>query len=417
MILVAIVLGGAGLASFLAPPEDRAAFRLHCALAAVLGLGLTGAISMAGRLLQAPSWIAHLVVSALGAAGLLLSRGRGLRRPVGDLRRKSDLCPRIFTLLAAAVVGGLFLEHSIRYPDGAWDARAIWNLRARALHRAPHRLDLALPAAMPETHPDYPLLLPSLVADGYAAMGETPAVQVGLAAVFTLLLVLVPALAAARVSAERGFLAALAMLGMPALLQQGWSQQADVPVAVFLSASAALWLEGSPLLAGLAVGFCALTKNEGLFWAAVLWVSLPGRRRFALGAALPLLLVVLFKLGFPHPSDLISGAAFDLRRGLVLGKALVAELWNFPAFGLAGPAVLIALVALRGDDFARPLKLALLSALAVLCTIYLTAPRPIEQITSGSLDRLLLQWSGVAVLAAVRWRRGTPRWSGTRSAT
>jgi hypothetical protein len=313
----------------------------------------------------------------------------------------------------------------VRYPDGGWDARAIWNLRARALHRTPERPDLALAAEMPESHPDYPILLPSLVADAWDALGsETPAAQASLAALFTVLLVLVPATASSRSGRESGWLAALLLLGLPALLQQGWSQYADVPLADFLVTAAALAVEQgprAPVLAGLAAGLGALTKNEGILWVLALGAFLPSRRRFALGAALPLGLLLVFKLAFPRPNDLASAAGSislaDPRRGLALGGALAAQVWNFPAWGLAGPAIVIALVALRAEERVRPLERALALALALICAIYLAAPRPVEELARVTLDRLLLQWSGVAVLVAVRSRRGIPRWSGIRSTT
>ena len=67
----------------------------------------------------------------------------------------------------ALVVAGLFLEHSIRYPDGGWDAVAIWNLRARALFAAPQQPGLVFSPELPAQHPDYPILLPALVAHGW----------------------------------------------------------------------------------------------------------------------------------------------------------------------------------------------------------------------------------------------------------
>src|SRR5207248_1854425 len=176
-------------------------------------------------------------------------------------------------------VFALFIEHTVRYPDGGWDARAIWNLRARALHRAPLRLDLAFSPEMPESHPDYPLLLPALVADAFGVSGEDSYASGSIALTFAALFVMVVGTsAAASLGSAAGWASALVILGFPALLQLATVQYADVPLAALFAGACALFLASrrrrAPLLlAGLAGSLCALTKNEGLIWAAALWIA------------------------------------------------------------------------------------------------------------------------------------------------
>src|SRR5205814_6581478 len=186
----------------------------------------------------------------------------------------------VATAVAAAIALALFVEHTVRYPDGGWDARAIWNLRARALHRAPLRLDLAFSPKMPEAHPDYPLLVPALVADALAmGEGEESYASGVIALAFAALFAAVAASGAAAMSGPTaGWVAALVVVGFPALLQMGVTQCADVPLAGLFATACALVATSrgrwqALALAGFAGSLCALTKNEGLIWAGALAIA------------------------------------------------------------------------------------------------------------------------------------------------
>ncbi|MFL5373192.1 MAG: hypothetical protein ACJ78T_04320, partial [Myxococcales bacterium] len=187
-------MSGLALVAAVFPVADsrcERAFRI--AAGAALGLGASGALSMALRLCKLPTQGKDIALVIASAIALAAVRARGLRLGTTVERGSPNRMLAAATALAAMLVLLLFVEHTVRYPDGGWDARAIWNLRARALHRAPLRLDLVLSPEMLQSHPDYPLLLPALVADAFAVAGEESYGSGAIAFAFSALLVAVAA--------------------------------------------------------------------------------------------------------------------------------------------------------------------------------------------------------------------------------
>jgi len=426
----AILAGLALCAAAFPRARSRAEQFFRLASGALLGLGISGALSMTLRLAGLPTPWKDWGLVVAGAAVLISVRARGVRAfQTGLLRSRGDRILAAATAASALLVVALFVEHTVRYPDGGWDARAIWNLRARALHRAPSRLDLAFSAEMPEAHPDYPLLVPALVADAFGIVGEDSCASGSIALAFAALLVAVAgASAAAALGPAAGCAAALLVLGFPALLQLGATQCADVPLAALFAGACALAVHsrggrGSLLLAGLAASLCALTKNEGLLWAAALWIAvfsaLRGRAALLmLAGALPgLLLLLIFKWRFVPANDLAADTTAlglwtrvsDLHRAGAVASGLVAQSWNFASWGLAGPAVAVAAawpvrLSSGGSDPARILRRTLALCVAGVFAIYLAAPREVGALLPVSADRLLFQLSGAAVLlATISW--------------
>jgi hypothetical protein len=420
---------GLALCAVLFPPAVSRAERLfRLAAGAALGLGMSGALSMALRLSRLPPAAKDVALLVLGGAVIVAVRARGLRLERGAQRGPADRVLAAATVVATAIVLALFVEHTVRYPDGGWDARAIWNLRARALHRAPQRLDLVFSPKMPETHPDYPVLLPALVADALAlGDGEESYASGSIALAFAALFVAVAATGAAALSGPTaGWVSALVVLGFPALLQLGTTQCADVPLAALFATACALVVTSrrrwqALALAGFAAALCALTKNEGLIWAGALAVAVSSvmgwraARAMILGAAPGLLLLAIFKTRFVPPNDLAAGTSAggllarvaDPHRMAAVVSGLVAQLWNFPMWGLTGPA--LALAAAWPSRRSRPseaaaatriLRRTLALCVAALFGIYLAAPRDVGWLLPASADRLLLQLTGPAVLLA-----------------
>src|SRR5262249_34888890 len=149
---------------------------------------------------------------------------------------------------ALAVASGLlllldlktFLSITAMSPHGGWDAWAIWNMRARFLFRAAHWRD-GFTEALAWSHPDYPLLLPALVARGWKLAGREPqAVPITIAWFFTFGSV---GLAASSLAILReipqALLACIAVSAAPILFVQGANQYADVVVAFFILATLA----------------------------------------------------------------------------------------------------------------------------------------------------------------------------------
>jgi len=221
----------------------------------------------------------------------------------------------LIALLSTAVT---FVFISLKKPHGDWDAWAVYNMKARFLFRAgDHWRDL-FSQPLEWASPDYPLLIPMSVAACWTLIGkETIVVPALIAMLFTLGTV---GIAACSVSALRGktqgCLAGLILLGTPYFITHGASQYSDIPLGFFFLATLALINLQDALakvdckllvLAGMAAGLSAWTKNEGfLFLIAVLVsrlvVTVPGnglklylrQMRFFAAGLLPILLVLIY---------------------------------------------------------------------------------------------------------------------------
>jgi hypothetical protein len=182
-------------------------------------------------------------------------------------------------------------------PDGEFDARSIWNVRARFLYRGGVEWRDAFAPSL--VHADYPLLLPLSVNRLWHYAGtETPLAHQLVGWLFPLatLGLLVGTLAVLR-GPGQACLGGLTLLAMPLFVEIGALQYADVPLGFAMLATVSCLVlaarERAPgtrlrllALAGLAAGCAAWTKNEGM--------------AFALGAALAIAVLPLW--GWTGPS-------------------------------------------------------------------------------------------------------------------
>jgi len=321
-------------------------------------------------------------------------------------------------LFAGAVAVGIFVKRTLGAPDGGWDAWMIWNLRARWLLHAPSFAE-AFPAALPVTHPDYPILLPTLVALGWWVAGhESAAVPVAWAAVFALLYVGLTVLALAR---QRGWAwgltAGTLLLSAPMFVWCSADQCADIPLGVFLLAGAVAVIEASGeegrrrawlhMGAGLALSLAALTKNEGLVYlitglAAVLLIGKGQRWRDALwlslGALPGLMLLGWFKLRYAPPGEYGGSAALamlvDPARWLLVSVHVLRRFVYFQGWTLLlvlVPAGFWFGLRNQAQPGVRRVALGMLGALGLLAASYLVTPYDAVWQIDNSFDRILLQ--------------------------
>jgi len=421
LIALAALAALAGGITVLRAAGARGPFAL--AAGAVVGLGLSGMLWSAGLLLLGATGAGSDLMMLLGAAAIWWRfRGGRDEEELGEEKNNFFSAARAppwlvaACALAALVVTALFLEHSLRYPDGGWDAVAIWNLRARALFGAPHRLADVFTNELPRQHPDYPLLLPGLIAHGWFALGtRTALVPIAVSLLFA------AAGAAALGFAVRdrrgpalGLAAALLLLGTPQFLLLAWNQYADLKLAMLLLVAVVLASGGRFFGAGLVAGLCAYTKNEGLLECALLLLAVllvSGCRaavEMLLGAALPLALLAYFKVRWAPPNDLVSRTVVgDLVRRVpgrvfVVGHGFGAQFIDFGTWGLAPPFVALCWIA-RWRRRKRTLSsLFLALAIGAVFAIYLATPNdPVEQMKT-SLDRLLFQlWPSIIYSTAI----------------
>ncbi len=168
-----------------------------------------------------------------------------------------------------------------------------------------------------------------------------PAVM-GLLFTFLILGLLWCALSLLR-SRTQGYLAAMVLMGTPFFIAMGASQFADIPFAFFILATLVMLFfqarspgnhAGPLILAGIAAGLCAWTKNEGLLFVLIVTVSLFGtaaytggwrrslnRTGWFLAGALPVLLIVIyFKTRLSPANDLVAGFSLAAVSAKLLGS-------------------------------------------------------------------------------------------------
>lgn len=219
---------------------------------------------------------------------------------------------------------------------GGWDARFIWNLKAKFFFRSPSEWMGMFQPELNFSHPDYPLLIPGSIAWGWNWAGKEiliwPALVAFLFTVCTGFLIFWYLLS--YVSAWSGFLAYSYFLATGAY--QFWSpaQYADIPVCFFMTAATVTLLAAvrdrdnsahtqKPLffLAGLLTGMAAWTKNEGLFFSGWIFLILsatlvihplpwPDKKKwgtsFATGFLIPFLNILYFKTFLGRTGDFLG---------------------------------------------------------------------------------------------------------------
>jgi hypothetical protein len=442
---------------------------LRGSLAVGYGLGVFSVIFFLARVCNVGNLmlVDLLVLGLLTAAVVLAARSRraspGLtgfpRLCSGQAGTRSHTSPawlhRVLTgafviALCAALYSGLLRLWAYPHGDG-WDAFAIWNLHARFLFRGgPHWRD-GFTSLIPWSHPDYPLLLPASIAHFWTYLGRddprVPAI-IGFVFTFATVGVLYSSLSILRGRAQ-AMLGAIALLATPSFIEQGAWQYADMPLSFFYLATIVLLClhdEGtreasSPppagllALGGVAAGFAAWTKNEGvLFLGAIILarqltslrdarrasplqgakIAFAGHSGLLLAGSVPVfLLIIYFKHWIAPPGDLFSDPRSMLHKVLNLTRFGAIIKWyvkDFFRFGhwllIPGSLLLGGLYFVAGIDDRRAARpglrtsvLALALTLAGYFAVYLITPYDIYWHLRFSLGRLFLQlWPATVFL-------------------
>jgi len=434
----AVLLGGMGLVSigFARRPEGPIDRGLRAALALALGIGTWSASYAAALLAFGPrSAVAKDALLAIAGAAVLAWRRNAAGAPASPTpvprpEKKNSFLFSLWSVFAVAAVAaaGVFLQDTLRNPDGGYDAFQIWNLRARFLARGGEGFRAAFSPGMELwAHTDYPWLVPGVVSQAFLLSGsESRLIPAAVAAAFATLAVAIPSLTLARERGTRwGLLGGIALLTTPCFAVFSAHQESDVPLGVYLAAAAALLVlaqddshESRPLLllAGFAAGLGAWTKNEGTLYAACLAVALAIRSRspravgwFVAGALPAGALVLAFKTAVAPPTDLV---AFSTASG-VLSRALDPWRWgqlatltvrrivyfqDFAAWVAAEVLVLATVV--RKLPGSAP-GTALFLACAAYAPIYVLQPHPLPWLYAHSVERIFIQLWPAAILATL----------------
>ena len=373
-----MLCAGIGLLPWLGVARSWRDLYSRCGLAYLCGIVLAGVLAANFALVHVEfGWLGLSLLAAVSAAS-----GAWLLRRT---ERPNWRSPGWTTLAAGAALGALLAEYARAFavaPLNRYDAWAIWALKGHALYS----FGWADPAVFAGheyrfANLDYPLLLPSLEAIDFHAMGafDTRLLHLqfllllvaGLAALATILRDRAPALVLWPT------LGAIALA--PAVFDQLLTAYADVPLALIFAvglAAAGRWLVTNErwalAVATLCFGGALLTKNEGTLFVAASFVALlPAARRrwrvLAVAAAADALVLLPWKLyaRIHHLHDINYSLTdtFDVHHisgrlgvGPIAFRTLGEEMIDPLRWGLLAPLfVLLVLVAFRAG--ARPLAL------------------------------------------------------------
>ncbi|MEZ4225641.1 MAG: glycosyltransferase family 39 protein [Polyangiaceae bacterium] len=318
-----------------------------------LGLGLSGLLAFLSLVL-----LDRIVLTAEVALALVVGWSTWRLPPPDDAAEASEVWTPgtrsllVGLLLACALAVAAFTIQVRQAPHGGWDAWDYWNMHARFLFRGGEAWQDAFSQVPWWTHPEYPLLLPAMVARGWCTLAsESTLVPITLSYVFTFSSVAVLYYGVHVLVGRASALAAgILLVGTPYFVLHGSEQYADAPLAFFFLATmvcVALYDrdEACPRLLTLAGAFCGLStflKNDGLLFLLCLvvargWLLIRrgdvrvARREawaFGLGLVPGLGATLLFKLGYavtPDSAEFYAHAWREWPRGFFDHVALQAS--------------------------------------------------------------------------------------------
>jgi hypothetical protein len=304
------------------------------------------------------------------AAILVTAGGQRLRRTERPVWRR--LRPGWVTLAGIALVTAVLIEYGRAFavaPLNRYDAWAIWALKGHALYAFGWADPVVFAGdAYRFANLDYPLLLPSLEAIDFRAMGafDTRVLHLQFLLFLVAALLALAALLRDRVPPLLLWPSLLAVVLAPAVFDQLLTAYADVPLAIVFAvgvAAAGRWLVTSERWALALTALCfagaLLTKNEGTLFVVAAFVGLAvvARDRWrplAVAAAVDVLVLlpwqVYVRVHDLHDINYSLSDSFNGRLGVgpiafrTLGAEMVDPLqWGLllPLFGVAVAAALL----------------------------------------------------------------------------
>jgi hypothetical protein len=361
-----MLVAGLGMLPLLGIARSWRLLFFRCGLAYLCGILLTGIVSAHLALLHVGfGWVGLTLLAALSLA-FCAWRLHGTERP--GLRRPGWMAAAAFAALV-----GVIIDYGRAFrvaPLNRYDAWAIWALKGHALYA----FGWADPAVFAGSsyrfaNLDYPLLLPSLEAIDFRAMGAFDTRLLHL----QFLLFLVASLAALyallrdRVPAVVLWLSLFALSLAPAVFDQLLTAYADLPLALVFGvgvAAAGRWVTTNERWALALATFCfagaLLTKNEGSLFVLAVFLGLlvaayKRWRALAVAAAVDVLLLLPWRV-YVHSHDLRDinyslGDSFDyghlhgrLGVGPIAFRTLAGQMLDPRQWGLLLPIFAVLLV-------------------------------------------------------------------------
>lgn len=292
---------------------------------------------------------------------------------------------------------------------GGWDAWAIWNMHAKFLVSKEHWRNLFLNTTY--GHPDYPMLLPGFIAF-FGRMFAGRHMEI-ISFIFNFSITLFIPVLIYFETIKKNILVAAAVLFLyindKFFVFQGVSSYADTAVGFFfLCAFICMCQEDYhhkwAAIAGGCLGCCMWTKNEGVILTIIftlfylrLLIRTGGVKYFLAGLALPLLTLLVFKIGYAPANDLIAGQssktlmqAFDWSRYSMIYKSFTSTM-NEKYYWVVVIFLLHILALVFKKKWPDKQLTILITCLAAYFMVYVFSTQGLEWHLSTSVDRLLHQ--------------------------
>ncbi|MDF1664533.1 MAG: hypothetical protein P1V97_22410 [Planctomycetota bacterium] len=444
LLLVPVLLGFLVIQSLY--PQLNRAFKW--ALAPGIGVGLSSSLFFVSLMIfgEAGPLCLTLELGVMATAAVVIVRRAKEETPgLPEFQKISwsklhiILALLFLTLFVLTFTSSVY--QGLSYPHGTFDAHAIWNVRGKVLALSGEKWPESFSRGL-LFHPDYPLLIPGANARIWGIIGEQPPyVPLLNSSLFYLSLLGVFVLC---VTALRGFgtgmMAGILFCGSPVIVEVALEQLADVPLACFMLSTLVLFTlqDKTPdhsrlsLLAGVTAGLAAWTKNEGILFIAVvafvrlcvLWkrsgfaTVVKQGSRFFLGCLPFLILLIVFKLQYAPPNDIVSGQSSstlekitDPDRYLMIFTVLGRRIVYFGGGQVGVLLILFGCVVIFGGskDWNKSTILSAVGIIGLMALgyfiVYLTTPRDLDWHLKWSIRRLMLQLWPCLQLVCFLWMK------------
>jgi hypothetical protein len=367
-----MLVAGLGMLPLLGIARSWRLLVFRCGLAYLCGIVLVGIVSAHLALVHVSfGWIGLALLATL-SLGFCAWRLNGTERP--GRRRPNWIDTAGFAALIA-----LTLDYGRAFrvaPLNRYDAWAIWALKGHALYAFGWADPVVFAGASYKfANLDYPLLLPSLEAVDFRAMGafDTRLVHVQFLLFLVAALLALFAVLRDRVPSFILWLSLFALALAPAVFDQLLTAYADLPLALVFgvgTAAAGRWVITNERWTLALATFCfagtLLTKNEGSLFVLAVFVGLLATARarwraLAVAAAADVLLLLPWRIyvHIHHLRDInySLGDSFDYQHlhgrlgvGPIAFRTLAGQMLDPQHWGLLLPifALLVAAALLTG---------------------------------------------------------------------
>ena len=212
---------------------------------------------------------------------LWLKKGKKITFPIKtnfpknkNISRKKKSLLNYITIILFCLIAVLCFYKCYNFPDGTWDALAMWNLRARFLSCGNESWSLMYVDKFNYSHRDYPLFLPCTIARLYNFVGKIDTtIPIFFSCFFTIVCFILPYLYLCKLKNKYfSFIAVCILSYSPKILFYGCMQYADILLAIFILISIyefIIWdIENKnlPWTCMIFACFCFWIKNEGIPW-------------------------------------------------------------------------------------------------------------------------------------------------------